>query len=208
MENYHLGLIVQAFVNLRHLNVANNSEITNFSALSRLCQSIEVLKLGPKLSVNSKKNRALYNYEMPIEEIVSGNGLNINHLQLQGCLTPKLTQLEQLTRLDHLVIKYASFSSVEDIFSLEVEILTSAAAKLKQVRQLDLYQVRNQMTLSTHQFVIVRRSINQAPLTCTGSDNDCPRSPCPPATSHRCPICTHSHFTRSIRSLWLISFVW
>lgn len=141
LENYHLSLIVQSFRNVRHLNVANNSEITNFVALKDLSESIEVLKLGPKLSVSSKRNRALYNYEMPIDEILAGNGRNVHQLQLQGCLTPKLTRLKHLSRLEHLVIKYASFSLVEDIFNLEVEILTSAASKLKQLRHLHLYQV-------------------------------------------------------------------
>ena len=142
LENYHLALIVQSFVSLNHLNVANNSEITNFSPLTKLSQSIKVLKLGPKLSVGSKKNRSLYNYEMPIDEILSGSGQNIQQLQLQGCLTHKLIRLEKLNLLEHLIIKYASFSSIDDLFSLETEILINTVSKLNKIKRLDLYQVK------------------------------------------------------------------
>ncbi len=151
LENYHLGLIVESFRSLVHLNLANNSDITNFSPLTGLSSTVETLKLGPKLSVDCKKNQALYNHEMPVEFIVTGSGsANIRTLQLQGILTQKLSRLHHLPKLEHLIVKYASFSAVEDIFSLEVEILTSAAAKMKQLRKLDLYQVNQSSSIDLH----------------------------------------------------------
>lgn len=142
LENYNLELIVTSFRQLGTLNIANNSEITNFSCLTNLPCTLEELRLGPKLSVDFKKNGVLFHHEMPIDAIVSNGALKLRCLQLQGCLSPKLTQLQYLPSLETLILKYASFSSVEDIFTLETEILTSAASCLKQIKALELYQVR------------------------------------------------------------------
>lgn len=151
LENYHLRLIVESFRCLVHLNLSNNTDITNFSPLTDLSSTVETLKLGPKLSVDCKKNQALYNHEMPVEYIVSGSGsANIRTLQLQGVLTQKLSRLHHLPKLEHLIVKYASFSTVEDIFSLEVEILTSAAAKMKNLQKLELYQVNQNSSIDLH----------------------------------------------------------
>lgn len=172
LENYHLGLIVQSFQNLTHLNIANNSEITNFSPLTKLTKTIEVLKLGPKLSVNSRKNRALYNHEMPIDELVKSEfGQNIRQLQLQGCLTPKLIQLQQLGRLEHLIVKYASFSNVEDVFNMEMAILTNMAAKVKQLQQLDLYQINQSSSIDLHWLRQRLTSISMPPVHKSSNTN-------------------------------------
>lgn len=137
LENHHLALIVKSFSNLRHLNILNNSEINNFTPLSNLSKTIEVLKIGPKLHSINKPYQL--NHEIPVEQILLAK--NIRLLNLQGYLTPKLLALSRLPNLVHLTLNYVSFSVFENIFNKEMDILIALITNFKRLTELNLYQV-------------------------------------------------------------------
>lgn len=151
LESRHLALIVDNFRQLRNLNVANNSGVTNYQALARLPATLEVLKVGPKLSMTSRRTptgQRYQHYEMPIELIVTwagnlnkqGRDCQLRSLQLQGYLTARLQKLATIDSLRELRVKYVSFAS-QDLFNYEIDVLTASLRHIRQLDTLKLYQV-------------------------------------------------------------------
>lgn len=151
LESRHLALIVDNFRQLSHLSVANNSGITNYQALAHLPSTLKVLKVGPKLSMTSRRTstgQRYQHYDMPIDLIVAwANNLNkegkecqLRSLHLQGYLTVRLQNLAAVESLRELSVKYVSFSS-QDLFNYEIDVLIASLRHLRHLEIVNLYQV-------------------------------------------------------------------
>jgi len=154
LDNEHFRLLVESCKVLEHLNVANNSQITDYTPLrTDISPRIRVLKIGPKLGVTRQQFRALFSTDTLIDDIVqSERCAHLIHLQLHCLLSGRLVTLLKLKRLERLTLKFACLSGIADgISSRESDILHDLVFTIAHhggLKHLHLYQVRTKLDFS------------------------------------------------------------
>lgn len=101
LDDNHLALVVIGFRRLRYLDIGGNRLVTS-AALAQLCPSIEVLKVGSKLTGPSAHPMGV----VPIEQIVAGQGRYLRELHVQGFLDAQLARLADMPHLTKLVLRF------------------------------------------------------------------------------------------------------
>lgn len=129
LDDRQLHIIITGFRQLVYLDITSN-RIVEAKALSQLCPSIRVLKVGPRLIGNISA-------DIPIQPIVAGEGRLVTEIYLQGFLSHNLSLVSSMTNLRKLSIRF-----MKPLFDdTNMSNCFSVIGQLKHLRSLEIYQV-------------------------------------------------------------------
>lgn len=132
LDDHQLEIIIMGFRCLTYLDISSN-RIGVAGALSRICPTIEILKVGPRLIGNN------VSADIPIEKIIAGPARYVTELSIQGFLSSKLTLISHLCCLTKLTIRF-----MKPLFDdINITNCFAAIGRLRSLRCLEIYQVCN-----------------------------------------------------------------
>ena len=132
IDDKQLDIIVNGFRKLKFLDITGNP-IRNYDCLANICDTIEVIKLGASLIHED------YQFlEAPLEPLMTGNGLQIKELHIQGFLTPQLFGISNFSQLNTLVVK---FKKVRTLFGFPDSEFFRSLSSMKSLECVELYEV-------------------------------------------------------------------
>jgi Leucine-rich repeat (LRR) protein len=129
LDDKQLDIIISGFTKLVYLDISGN-HIINSEPLKRICDTIQVIKIGPRLISDN------ISIKLPLNSIVSGNGRKVKELHIQGFLTQQISCVSKLIHLNTLVIKF-----IKPLFDDQDMDYFSAISAIKTLQCLEIYQV-------------------------------------------------------------------
>jgi len=130
LDDHQLQIVIDGFHRLKYLDVSSN-RIAKATALSQICECIQVLKVGPRLMGNNVSS------DIPVEPIVAGNGRYVRELYLQGFLNSQLSLISQLNNLTKLTIRF-----MKPLFEdTSIANCFGAIGRIHSLLSLEIYQV-------------------------------------------------------------------
>ena len=130
LDTKQLDIIVNGFERLDFLDITGN-HIRNYDCLKNICDTIQVIKLGPRL-INGD-NQAL---ELPLESLMAGNGRYVKELHIQGFLTRQLSNISNFKQLNRLVVKF-----IKPLFGDQDLEFFNSVSSFKTLECLEIYEV-------------------------------------------------------------------
>ena len=130
LDDRQLQIVIKGFRRLKYFDISSN-RIGEATALSQICDGIEVLKVGPRLIGNN------VSADIPIESIVAGPGRLVSQLYLQGFLNSNLSLVSQMNNLTKLNIRF-----MKPLFE-DISIINCFAAigRIKTLECIEIFQV-------------------------------------------------------------------
>ena len=130
LDSKQLDIIIDGFRRLEFLDIIGN-HIRNYECLKNICETIKVIKLGPRL--NNGDNQPL---ELPLEWLMAGNGCKVKELHIQGFLTQQLSNISSFKQLNRLVVKF-----IKPLFGDQDLEFFNSVSSFKALECLEIYEV-------------------------------------------------------------------